>query len=84
MKKTKPSYLTKAHADMQYMQMKASPFLTCDKCKNPLTIRGCLRHALFKKKGSVYSVPCKACGHMNERVKGALSMELDNRWEDLK
>ena len=81
-KPLKPTYITKARADMSYIQAEASPFLTCDNCKAPLTIRSCLRHALFKKRGSKYSVPCKECGHLNVRIKGALSMELNTRWVD--
>ena len=80
-KPLKPTYITKARADMSYIQAEASPFLTCDNCKAPLTIRSCLRHALFKRKGSGYAVPCQNCGYLNMRIKGALAMELDGRWK---
>ena len=76
----KTSYFTKAQADMQYLLVTESP-LYCDYCKKPLGILHSVRYALFKKKGSVYLIPCKKCGELNKRIKGKLKEELNKRWE---
>ena len=78
---TKATYSTKAKADLQYIRA-VSPYLRCDKCGLYLGIAHCIRYALFKKRWSTYNVPCKSCSHINSRVKGDLSSELNTRWVD--
>lgn len=78
--KKKTDYLVRARVDMDYM-FQGSPFIRCDKCKISLGLLHILKHALFKKHGSIYIVPCKKCGYLNERTKGGLATEFDERWK---
>lgn len=80
MTKKKVDYITRARGDLQYMQY-ASPFVRCDQCKEKLGLLCMIRHALFKKQGSIYIVPCKTCGTLNERTKGGMAVEFDERWK---
>lgn len=57
--------------------------LHCGECKQRLGVLHVLRYALFKDQGTHYFVPCKRCGHVNERVKGALKHDIDERWSTL-
>ena len=79
-KARKVDYMTRARGDMSYL-IQASGFIRCDHCKEKLGILRCMRFALFKKKGSIYIVPCQSCGFLNERTKGGLATEFNKRWE---
>lgn len=79
-KKLSADYITRARGDMQYL-VEASGFIRCDTCHEKLGILRCMRFALFKKRGSIYIVPCQHCGTLNERTKGGLATELDERWK---
>ena len=72
-------YQHRSQADLQYLRY-ASPYMQCKKCKEFLGIWHCVRYALFKPRGKPYFIPCKVCGHMNKRIKGALGKELDEKW----
>jgi transcription elongation factor Elf1 len=80
--KTSVGFFTRARSDIPYFVM-ASPYFTCDKCKKHIFFARSLRHAIFKKKGVSYVIPCKNCGYKNKRVKGTLVQEIDSRWEGL-
>jgi hypothetical protein len=74
-------YGTRATADLQYMRY-GTDFMKCEKCEEYLGLWHCVRCALFKKRGTLYVVKCKSCGHKNLRKKGALSEELNERWDE--
>ena len=80
-KKPDVDYKTRAKADLQYMYY-ASPFIRCDKCKEGLGLLHILRSALFKKRGTIYIVKCKKCDYLNERTKGGLATEFNERWDE--
>jgi len=81
----KTDFFTKAQGDIPYLYMvKSAGGIHCDECENLLGIWRMVRHALFKRKGSTYFVPCKKCKHVNNRVKGEIGKHLDGRWDDEK
>lgn len=79
-KTSKVAYHLKAQADLQYLAM-SSDFFRCYHCKKKLGILHSMRYAIFKEQGATYNIPCKKCGCLNKRVKGALKGELEDRWK---
>jgi len=55
----------------------------CDKCKERLGILHTIRYALFKKMGTTYYVPCKACRFPNPRVKGQYKQDVNEKWKEM-
>lgn len=77
------NYRTRLSSDLPDLYLNPGSVLHCEGCQLRLGVLHTLRHALFKKPGTHYFVPCKRCGHVNERIKGAYKQEVDQRWKDL-
>jgi len=78
----KMGYMQKVAWDMSDLYLNTSSIMHCDECHERLGMFHILRYALFKKQGTHYFVPCKACGHRNERVKGQYKTDTEQRWKD--
>lgn len=74
-------YATRSRADLDFFYHSPDSPLFCISCKKSLGVWHVLRFALFVKPGVVYTVPCRACGCQNERVKGELKKQFDDRWK---
>lgn len=80
-KKSGVDFTHRGQADIMMLRNDPDSPLRCDGCHEFLGIMHCARYAIFKRKGSVYYVPCKSCNGMNKRVKGELGRKLDERWQ---
>lgn len=81
-KKTNISAKQKIAFDFSNLMLDRSSVIYCDKCKEKLGVLRTLRCALFKKQGSIYHVPCKACGYFNERKKGSYKQDVNKYWKE--
>jgi len=57
--------------------------LECNKCGVSLGVWHMMRQAIFKKKRGHYSVICKRCGHVNERIKGEFKRQTEEEYKAL-
>jgi len=77
-----PPYKQRVALDMSNLYLNIDSPLHCDTCKERLGVCHTLRYALFKRRGTVYFVPCKKCGKMNERTKGEYKQTINAQWKD--
>lgn len=82
-KRTGCDFRTRASGDLQWLFLSPESPLFCDACGARLSTWGIVRRAWRKPQGAPYIVPCRSCGCLNERVKGALADRFDERWEGL-
>lgn len=81
-KKQKLKHTQKIAYDLSNLYLNPESILHCEKCKNRLGVLHTLRYALFRKQGASYFVPCKTCGCLNRRVKGAYKQQVNQQWKD--
>jgi len=67
--------------DVPYLFSTTDNLMHCRECEARLSFWRMIFHAVGKKKGDAYKVPCRKCGYINSIVKGQMGEELDKRWE---
>ena len=70
----------KIQYSMQDLLQNKDSAIFCDKCKERLGILRMIWIAKFLKKGTTYLVICKQCTHINKRIKGNVSDDIEKNW----